>query len=235
MVTAEEWDRIRTALNQDVTEGGEWAGAPIPVHDIPLRLEPRYPYAGLNGFCFRESSEPSPESVANTRIVNSWYSHRYKSVISIFQDAQGYFALKEPQYGGPALLYWIKTLGVSGQVWSVAAEIRACELLSEHVSRPQFRTYMLSGTFLETSKRSGVCYLFRKLRPTVALRGDRSGEMRVLAVLCLHPIGYYEGTWAGVMTPTDDVLSHLLMMRADEKKFWGKANHHPVGLNAAGL
>jgi hypothetical protein len=93
--------------------------------------------------------------------------------------------------------------------------------------------YLLIGMFLETSKRSGVTYLFRKLAPTVATKAGPDDEMRVLTTLCLHPIGHYENTPCGVMVPTDDVIAHLLLMRGDEAKFWAKANHHPAWTKAA--
>lgn len=86
----------------------------------------------------------------------------------------------------------------------------------------------MTGGFIETSKRSGVTYLFRRLRPTLALK-DNNGEMKILCALCLHSIGFYRGTWAGALCPTDDVISHLVMMRGSEAKFWAHANqHHPV-------
>jgi hypothetical protein len=65
---------------------------------------------------------------------------------------------------------------------------------------------MLTGHFPEISKRSGVTYLFRRGRPTIALRQDEEVNY-ALCALCLHPIGYYGDTWAGVMCPTDEVSS----------------------------
>jgi hypothetical protein len=44
----------------------------------------------------------------------------------------------------------------------------------------------------------------------------------------MHPIGYYRGTWAGAMAPTDDVIAHLMMMRADEHMYWRRAKQHPA-------
>ncbi len=57
----------------------------------------------------------------------------------------------------------------------------------------------------------------------------------VLCALCLHPIGYYGDTWAGVMCPTDEVILYLLMKRGSEEKYWANANQHPVGHSAAGF
>jgi hypothetical protein len=107
-------------------------------------------------------------------------------------------------------------------------------MLSHH----NFRQYMLTGMFLEKSKRSGVIYMFRRLKPTVAIAaspGIESDHMRILACLCAHPIAYYAGSWAGAMVPTDDVIAHLAMMRGDERMFWARCNQHPPHRPEAGL
>ena len=97
-----------------------------------------------------------------------------------------------------------------------------------------FKHYLLTGMFLETSARSGVTYLFRRLRPTIAIT-TKTGDARVLATLCMHPIGYYEETWAGAMTPTDDVIAHLALMRGDERLFWSRCNQHPAWAPQSGI
>jgi hypothetical protein len=56
-----------------------------------------------------------------------------------------------------------------------------------------------------------------------------------LASLCLHAIGYYDGSFAGVMVPTDCVISHLMLCRADEHLYWRKANQHPAEVPQAGI
>ena len=78
--------------------------------------------------------------------------------------------------------------------------------LAERLKEAQVDSYMLSGMFLEISKRSGVRYLFRKGLPTIALRDRADGGIRFLAALCMHPLAYYENTFAGAMAPSDDVL-----------------------------
>jgi len=53
--------------------------------------------------------------------------------------------------------------------------------------------------------------------------------VRILACLCAHPIGFYTGSWAGALVPTDDVMAHLLLVRGDEHEFWKQCNqHHPL-------
>lgn len=97
-----------------------------------------------------------------------------------------------------------------------------------------FRMYLMTGSFLESSTRSKVMYIFRRLKPTIAMSG-RTGQLRILASLCMHPIAYYEGSWAGAMCPTDDVLSHLMLMRGDEALYWKRANHHHASRPEAGI
>ncbi len=86
----------------------------------------------------------------------------------------------------------------------------------------------------EVSKRSQLTYLFRRSRPTIVMR-ETEEWTRVLCALCLHPIGYYSDSWAGVMCPTDEVIAHLLMMRGCEEKYWANANQHPSNHPAAGI
>lgn len=93
----------------------------------------------------------------------------------------------------------------------------------------------MTGAFIETSPRSGVTYMFRRLRPTLAIKAGPDGDLRILCGLCLHPIGYYAGTWGGAMCPTDDVIAHLCLMRGDEPKFWANSNQHEANHPACGV
>ena len=116
----------------------------------------------------------------------------------------------------------------------------AMETLRSHVTDWAFECYFMTGMFLESSKRSGVIYLFRRLRPTVALTArpgfkDRDVGMRILCTLCLHAVGYFADSWAGALAPTDDVLAHLLLMRGSEEKFWANANQHAPWSPESGL
>ncbi len=233
------WDQIRRKINQAAAEQSEWAGAPLPVHGIPLVIEPRYPFAKLNGFCFEDGPSPDPHAAAPSdtcRVVNSWYSWDRGYSVYICDDGPDTrrFVVRLPEHGGSRLMYWLRTIGAS-KAWSIEAEVRAMETLQGLIKPGAFEAYLLTGSFLETSPRSGVQYLFRKLRPTVALRKSADGGTRILAVLCLHPIGYYSESWAGTLCPTDDVISHLILMRGDEHHFWKKANAHPSWSAGAGI
>ncbi len=131
------------------------------------------------------------------------------------------------------LSFTIRTLDAS-VVWPMEAEQKAQRKLATLIPEHCFQQYQLTGHFGELSKRSQVTYLFRKGRPTIAIRQDETGGYPLCA-LCLHPIGYYADTWAGVMCPTDEVIAHLLMMRGSEQKYWANANQHPIDHPAAGV
>lgn len=136
----------------------------------------------------------------------------------------------------------LQTLGCA-DAWGIEQERRAIDLLGTLLRHRNFKQYLLTGMFLETSERSGVTYMFRRLKPTVAmtmrsgllLSGRTSSGVRILCALCMHPIAYYSGSWAGAMTPTDDVVASLMMMRGDEHMFWRRANQHAAYRPEAGL
>lgn len=235
------FDELRGSINLAALMDGEWAGAPMPIPGIPLVVEPRYPYQGLNGFKL-DGADPKPEWTADDYedippiVHNSWYATARNAMVYVCSDtiAGKRYPVMLPQWGGARLQMWIGTIGASA-AWSLESEYQAMIKLNGHVTDTAWRSYCLTGTFLETSPRSGVTYLFRKLRPTVAIKGTRDGGTKILAALCMHPIGLYSGTWGGVMCPTDDVLAHLLLMRADEHFFWKKANSHESWRPEAGI
>jgi hypothetical protein len=116
--------------------------------------------------------------------------------------------------------------------WGVYEEKRARIQLKKLLKNQpeEYRSYWMTGWFMEASKRSGLWYIFRRLRPTVVISpGQRKSDaVRVLCTLCMHPVAYYGNTFAGALCPTDDVIAHLVTMRADEHFFWRKSRqHHP--------
>jgi hypothetical protein len=129
----------------------------------------------------------------------------------------------------------LSTLGAS-DAWGLEQEHNAVQTLGTLIRHRQLKQYLLTGMFLEKSKRSHVSYLFRRLRPTIAI-STRNGtaNAKALCALCLHPIAYYDGSWAGAMTPTDDVIAALMLMRGDEHMLWKRANQHPISRKDAGV
>lgn len=231
---------IENGLKRIAKEQSEWAGIPMPIDGQTLVVEPTYPFAkGFNGV--NEATRRQPGTYVHvcrnedvdetTRIRNRFWSWSRKAEIAIWE--QGGKIVWGITAGPHGFGHVLETLGAS-DAWSLETEFRALALLRSLVSFRQFRQYLLTGTFLETSKRSHVCYLFRRLRPTVAMNSPK-GQMRIMCALCLHPIAYYSDSWAGAMTPTDDVIAHLMLMRGDEAMFWRRANQHPAYRPEAGL
>lgn len=249
------WAEIRKQLQTLAEQRGDWAGYPVPINDLELRLAPSFPYQGLNnmsldddtndlGEMFAEMSQEELKAVLEEIRklrepqpvrVNSWYSGRFGYEVTIYRDPKTGKALHQINANTPGerLTFALNSLGAS-RAWDVEPEIRAMRTLRAMIPQHAFDYYVLTGGFLETSPRSKVTYFFRKLRPTIALKCDDKG-VRIMNVLCLHPIGHYSNSFAGCMVPTDDVIAHLQMMRGDEHKFWAKANHHEFHSPTSGI
>jgi hypothetical protein len=218
----------------------DWSGLPVPVDGLQLVLEPRYKHKALTEFRWSEcyengvrrviEKEPPPQPTGFT-IVNSWWNARYQVTIGVAKDKEGRSQLRV--WGEDRLSFTIRTLEAAA-VWPMEAEQKAQKKLANLIPVDQFEIYQLTGHFAEISKRSKLTYLFRRGRPTIALRQNEEASY-ALCALCLHPIGYYGDTWAGVMCPTDEVIAHLLMMRGSEDKFWANANQHPIDRPSAGV
>jgi hypothetical protein len=212
----------------------DWAGIPMPLDGHRLIIEPSFPNAeGLMSFGKHEPGEDD-----GWRLRNSWFSPRHGGDIIVMHHADGRIDWgKAP--GVHHLTHDLNTLACM-DAWGIEQESRAIQLLGTMLRHRQIKQYLLTGMFLERSVRSGVTYLFRRLKPTVALAAHpglawEDRKMRILAALCMHPIAYYEGSWAGAMVPTDDVIAHLSMMRGDEHMFWKRCNQHPPYRPEAGL
>lgn len=209
-------------------------------------IEPRYPRGAELAAIGQAPSDPTPSGL---KIRNVWRSRSKGAEIYIWNEPDGSLQWgMVPAFHG--LNHALSTLGVS-DAWGIEQESKALHLLGTLVTHRQFKHYLLTGSFLERSKRSGLTYLFRKLRPTVAIDarengppryyfGDTEakpprGSSRILACLCMHPIGYYSESWGGAMCPTDDVVAHLMLMRGDEPMFWRRCNQHSPDTPQAGL
>lgn len=219
----------------------DWSGLPLPVPGLDLVLEPRYKHKGLSEFQWKEcydedgvrhaiEEEPAPPPT-DFRTVNSWWSDELQTTVKVVRNKEGHaearFLLEN------RLSFTLRTLAAA-DVWPIEAEQKAQEKLASLIPENLFKLYLLTGHFQEVSRRSQLTYLFRRGRPTIVLRETDEWTHPVCA-LCLHPIGYYGDTWAGVMCPTDEVIAHLLMMRGSEEKLWANANQHPLDHPAAGM
>lgn len=211
----------------------------MPLDNERLVVEPTYPNAkALMAMGGEHPGRPKSEDkedpdLVGARIRNRWWSVERRSHIIIIEKADGSIDWGiEP--GMHHFSFDLTTLGCM-DAWGVEQESAAVRTFAELVSHRQFKQYMLTGMFLETSKRSGVCYMFRRLKPTVAMTTKKGWSMHILCCLCMHPIAYYQGSWAGAMCPTDDVIAHLMMMRADEAMLWKRSSQHPAWTPQAGL
>jgi hypothetical protein len=220
-------------------EENEWAGLPVPLMGERMVIEKSYTYADIQESVNRITKPPadgvhvcSNDDVnEETALRNQWWSDRLRSDIYIWQEGKQF--LWGRKAGLNHIATDLTTLGCA-DAWTLETEFRAMETLRTLVPHRQFRQYLLTGCFMESSQRSGVHYLFRRLRPTVAISSS-TGELRILCALCLHPVAYYEGSWAGAQCPTDDVIGHLMLMRGDEHMLWKRANQHPAIRPESGL
>jgi hypothetical protein len=205
----------------------------MPIDGMPLTIEPRYYKAAeLERIGQKEREPPRPDDRPIT-VRNAWHDRRH-GTIWVYEEDGRVRHLKAGRHR--RLDMEVMTLGAS-VAWGIEQEGRAVQLLGTLLKHHAFKQYLLTGMFLETSERSGLTYLFRKLRPTVVLdaRDQEANTTRVLCCLCMHPIGFYDDTWAGAMTPTDDVIAHLMLMRGDEPMLWRRSNQHPPWAPEAGL
>ena len=205
----------------------------MPLDGERLIVEPTYPNA--EKFMAIGQAEDDQTDDSDDRLINSWHSRKLGCDVLLIQHRGRVVLGKLPAYHHLDQL--IRTMGCSA-AWGVEQEGRAIQLLGTMLRHRAFKQYLLTGMFLETSARSGVTYLFRKLRPTIAISacaGMPEREMKILAALCMHPIGYYRDSWAGAMCPTDDVIAHLALMRGDEAMFWRRCNQHPAYRPEAGI
>lgn len=249
-----DWDRVVAVLGQVAEECGEPAGYPVPTQDFALVVEPSHPYyRGLSGMTATDRSDEEIEAEKKANLdklvkalgvdldqveeVNHWWSWRKNATIHLWYDKQNkrrWHTFSDFNTAPHRMLFHLNTTAAS-RVWRLDTEVRAMSRLSTILRPYAYRMYLLTHSFLEQSVRSGVFYYFRRSLPTVALGKEHDGTMKILCTLCLHPLGHYQDTFAGCMCPTDDVIAHLTMMRADEHLFWRKANQHPIWDIRSGL
>lgn len=240
------FNSVARGLRKVAERDKEWCGIPMPLNGEKLVIEEKNPWA--TGLAAVELARVSPRPNHDPRparefrcvisdtdqpvVRNTFWSSRLSSEIVIWEQ-DGKFTCS-PIPGIHHFGMDLHTLGCA-DAWSLETEMTAMHSLRELIGHHHFRQYLLTGMFLESSKRSGVKYAFRRLKPTVAIGSTKSGELKILCCLCLHPIAFYDGTWAGAMCPTDDVIGHLMLMRGDEAMFWRRANQHPPHRPEAGL
>jgi hypothetical protein len=222
---------MRNRLKAMGSRVGEYAGLPLAVEGEELRIHPSYAFAHI----YNKPKPDEAEVEDGGKVRNIFWSVKYRVYVAVVEDKDGTIWSAPASHGNQAGML-LRTMGCS-VAWGIEQESKALQLLGTLVRHVPFKYYLLTGMFMETSRRSGLTYIFRKLRPTVVLspRAPKGGGMRMIAALCMHPIGHYAGCWAGAMCPTDDVVAHLMMMRGDEHGYWKEANQIPPGRHEAGI
>jgi hypothetical protein len=236
---------LSVAMNRLMTaRDREWCGVPMPLPGLGLVLESKNPHRELlrKVQAVVDMERPPEPARACTdedmtwQFVNQWRGYNKQGAhgdVVVCRNAAGRTTWYLDAYAPRRNKLLFGPLE-SFDAWNIDTECTAIDRLATLVTERAFKAYVLTGSFLWRSKRSDVMYLFRRCRPTVAMtsRPGFGGEdvgMRVLACLCLHPIGYYARTFAGAMTPTDDVIAHYLLAAGDEPLFWRRAEqHHPA-------
>lgn len=243
----DSWQEVSRKLNAWATSTGEWAGVPCPLPGLGLVVEDKNPYkarlAQLEPM-LNPLAAADPEDLRYQEI-NTWHSAEKGGTVRVYRDVLTGKVGHVIDHDAPKRNLFIWGPFEAMEAWSLETELTAIDKLAELVSEHMYKAYILTGAFLETSKRSGITYLFRRLKPTVAMTphgsrrdyfyGRENDNMTILATLCAHMIGYYSKTFCGVMVPTDEVIAHLLLMRGDEHMFWRRANQHAAWEPESGL
>lgn len=244
-VRGPEWQAHRARFRDLADAVGEYAGIPIDIDGFSLVLEDRHRHKALFE---RILSKPEPtefrcstSDVDDTvEILNSWWSHAKQGLVILYRQQGKVRAIVDRAERTPArrFTFAMATLGAT-PAWDLDCEMRAREKLRRMLKPHLYAMYELTGAFMWTSPRSGVTYIFRRCRPTIACvptdRRDPEKPMRLLCALCLHPLGYYAETYAGAMVPTDDVIAHFLLASGDEHGYWRRANQHDISTAEAGV
>lgn len=241
------WEERREWIDALSDFVGDWQGIPVPLgEETPLVLAPGHPlrdfYAKHDQADMTEVNIIVADDVPDDEeIVNHWFCRKRNVDVYVARGGGRYYAITvpvSPDRSMDRLTMWLMTMGAA-DAWDLDAEHRARATLREMLTERQWMHYDLTGSFFETSPRSRVTYVFRRLRPTLALsprsRSGRETTMQCLAVLCMHSVGYYARSWAGCQVPSDDVIAHLTMMRGDEAYYWRVTNQHPPSSPQAGL
>lgn len=222
---------LRNKLREIAEQRGDWAGVPMPLDGETLVIEPNYPNAQALMNIGARAEVPDLDE-EDMKLRNRFWSSHLRSDVLVIEKPNGRVTYGI-QPGANHLSHDLRTLGCA-EAWGIEQESTAVNLLGTLMRHRAFKQYLLTGMFVERSLRSGITYLFRRLKPTIAMHAVK-GQMKILCALCMHPIGHYSGSWAGAMTPSDDVAAHLMMMRGDEPMFWRRATQHPAWRPEAGV
>ncbi len=230
------YSELNVKINKWLTiRDHEWCGVPMPLPGLNLVLAEGYPHVDRVKQLQEIIGSQTTQEDEGWHEVNRWRNLRENGDIVICRHDDGRRQWFKDAYAPRRNKHLFGPFDTA-QAWDLDTEMTAIDRLSSLLAEHQFRLYVLTGAFIESSKRSGLSYMFRRCRPTVAMTPHKhANEMTVLACLCLHPLGYYSNTFGGAMVPTDDLIAHLLLMRGDEHMFWKRANQHHAVSPESGL
>ena len=120
----------------------------------------------------REANGDRPEARARAgmdptfKVRNIFWSWKWRRNVTIW-ELQGKIYKSIDTESNPAALL-LHTLNAS-DAWGIDQERHAIDTLGTLLRHRIFKQYLLTGMFMEKSERSGVHYLFRRLRPTLAI------------------------------------------------------------------
>lgn len=228
-------EEIHAGMNKIALEkyGVEY-GLPLPSFaDLqrPMIMARGTPLAYLGIDNYREYHQEL--MLQNIPVTNSWIRLRDVEVC-VVPTTEGPYAFTRFM-AGSRMRKLVDGMLVRAGAQTAERELKAMAALEPRLGKGQWDSYVLNGAFPEKSKRSDLHYIFRKGFPTIALSYHGYETGRVIACLCLHPYGYYYGTFTGLMCPTDEVIAHLLLMRADEHAFWKNSGQWPAYDPRSGL
>ena len=232
------WRDFKKFMQNLAVSRGHYFGYPVPDDECPLVTAPNFPL-NFNGLLLNDKEEDETEYVDDALGLLGVKYHKtietMDNTYSVVRKPNGHvkmFRFPKVNYM-ERLNMQLYTLGAS-RCWDWDAELRAMDKLSGMVTEHAMKYYLLTGSMLESSPRSNIMYFLRRCRPTIAL-SSWNGRTRPLTSLCIHPVGYYQGSFAGAMVPTDDIIAHLLLIRGDEHTLWKKSNHHPIDSTLSGV
>ncbi len=228
---------------------GIFHGIPLGIGTFDIDFDPRNRFiatmlAAKEQVLKELGQTPAAEEVDEKKgwtLRNSWTTKRawkgcYRAVF-IYHHIDGRIRASIRMISPPELqrlVFLTETVYLRSKTSLEEAEEAAKKELRTLVNDTQWHAYVSADAFAEIGK-SGVLYVLRKNRPTIAMRPIPGEGARMLCALCFHPICYYTGSWAGALAPSDEVIAHLLFIRGDEYGFWKKANQIPVDQPNSGL
>jgi hypothetical protein len=235
--TEESWESLNEQL---FLQRGIFHGLPLGIFEVEIvtsskmlkDLVTKLGQANALHYRDEDGAKDELEVPENIEVVNMWQTRRswkgMHGMVLVLRntDTGKSFKVFKPSLSPDRQRFdmWLDTGGIRSRYSLAEAERVARKRLEEALSPQQQDCYLVNDAFAEHGK-SGIMYILRKSRPTIAMRINPDGSGTPICALCLHPLGYYKGTWAGVMPPSDEVLSHLLMIRGNEYLLWKKANH----------